>query len=80
MHASALFQPFQLKAMSLKNRIVMAPMTRSKSPGGVAGPDVAGTYTVTYGNGNATCTIYADQAAAGNYAAGHAQQTGYVLH
>ena len=30
-----LFEPFSLKGMSLKNRIVMAPMTRSHSPGGV---------------------------------------------
>lgn len=29
-----LFEPFELKGMSLRNRIVMAPMTRSHSPGG----------------------------------------------
>lgn len=32
---SSLFQPFQIKSLSLKNRIVMAPMTRSQAPGGV---------------------------------------------
>lgn len=30
-----LFQPFQLRQLQLANRIVMAPMTRSRSPGGV---------------------------------------------
>lgn len=47
----ALFRPFQLKSLSLPNRIVMAPMTRSKSPGQVPGADVA--------------TYYARRAAAG---------------
>lgn len=28
----ALFQPFALKSLALKNRIVMAPMTRSFPP------------------------------------------------
>lgn len=32
---SPLFQPFQIRGLSLKNRIVMAPMTRSRSPGGI---------------------------------------------
>jgi len=44
MSAQSLFQSFQLKALTLKNRIVMAPMTRSFSPGGVPGPDVADYY------------------------------------
>jgi len=39
-----LFRPFALKSLRLKNRIVMAPMTRSFSPGGVPGPDVAAYY------------------------------------
>lgn len=39
-----LFRPFTLKGLKLPNRIVMAPMTRSKSPGGVPGPDVAAYY------------------------------------
>jgi 2,4-dienoyl-CoA reductase-like NADH-dependent reductase (Old Yellow Enzyme family) len=40
----ALFRPFRLKSLSLPNRIVMAPMTRSKSPGQVPGDDVAAYY------------------------------------
>ena len=40
----ALFRPFQLKRLTLKNRIVMAPMTRSRSPQGVPGADVAAYY------------------------------------
>ena len=40
----ALFQPFQLKSLALKNRVVMAPMTRSFSPGGIPGENVAGYY------------------------------------
>src|SRR5437868_4824930 len=39
--ADVLFTPFQLKTLQLANRIVMAPMTRSGSPGGVPGADVA---------------------------------------
>ena len=40
----ALFQPFRLGSLGLKNRIVMAPMTRSFSPGGVPGENVAAYY------------------------------------
>jgi 2,4-dienoyl-CoA reductase-like NADH-dependent reductase (Old Yellow Enzyme family) len=40
----ALFRPFQLKGLTLPNRIVMAPMTRSHSPEGVPGEDVAAYY------------------------------------
>ncbi len=40
----ALFRPFQLQGLTLRNRIVMAPMTRSKSPEGVPGADVAAYY------------------------------------
>ena len=36
----SLFQPFTLGNMKLSNRIVMAPMTRAFSPGGVPGDDV----------------------------------------
>jgi len=43
-HADALFQPFRLGSLELKNRIVMAPMTRSFSPGGVPGGNVAAYY------------------------------------
>ena len=40
----ALYAPLQLGALTLPNRIVMAPMTRSLSPGGVPGEDVAAYY------------------------------------
>jgi 2,4-dienoyl-CoA reductase-like NADH-dependent reductase (Old Yellow Enzyme family) len=40
----ALFQPFEFKGLKLPNRVVMAPMTRSKSPGGVPTEDVAAYY------------------------------------
>ena len=39
-----LFSPFKLKSLTLPNRIVMAPMTRSFSPGGVPTPEVAAYY------------------------------------
>jgi len=41
---SALFTPFQLGEITIPNRFVMAPMTRSRSPGGLAGEDVAQYY------------------------------------
>lgn len=39
-----LFSPFQLGKLKLANRIVMAPMTRSKSPGHIPGQNVADYY------------------------------------
>jgi len=42
--ADALFKPFSFKGLNLPNRVVMAPMTRSFSPGGVATDDVAAYY------------------------------------
>jgi len=39
-----LFAPLQLRSIRLRNRIVMAPMTRNFSPAGVPGPDVAAYY------------------------------------
>jgi 2,4-dienoyl-CoA reductase-like NADH-dependent reductase (Old Yellow Enzyme family) len=39
-----LFEPFRLKGLTLPNRIVMAPMTRSHSPDQVPGADVAAYY------------------------------------
>ena len=44
MSVDALFRPFTVKGLTLPNRIVMAPMTRSFSPGGVPTEDVAGYY------------------------------------
>lgn len=40
-----LFSPFQLGSLTLPNRTVMAPMTRSHSPNGVPGKDVAAYYS-----------------------------------
>lgn len=42
--AQSLFEPFHSAKLQLANRIVMAPMTRARSPGGVPGPDVAAYY------------------------------------
>lgn len=39
-----LFRPFACKSLRLPNRVVMAPMTRSFSPGGVPTADVAAYY------------------------------------
>ena len=44
MSANPLFSPFRNKTLSLPNRIVMAPMTRSKSPGGIPSEEVAAYY------------------------------------
>lgn len=44
MMTDTLFRPFTLKGLTLPNRIVMAPMTRSFSPGGVPGDNVAEYY------------------------------------
>jgi 2,4-dienoyl-CoA reductase-like NADH-dependent reductase (Old Yellow Enzyme family) len=44
MNLSPLFEVFESKRLSLPNRIVMAPMTRRFSPGGVPGPDVVEYY------------------------------------
>jgi 2,4-dienoyl-CoA reductase-like NADH-dependent reductase (Old Yellow Enzyme family) len=44
MSIASFFQPFRLKSLHLPNRFVMAPMTRSFSPGGVPGDNVAAYY------------------------------------
>ncbi|HLK71393.1 MAG TPA: NADH:flavin oxidoreductase [Steroidobacteraceae bacterium] len=41
---AVLFRPFTCGSLRLHNRIVMAPMTRAKSPGGIPGADVAAYY------------------------------------
>ena len=41
MASDVLFTPFTFKGLTLPNRVVMAPMTRSFSPGGVATEEVA---------------------------------------
>jgi 2,4-dienoyl-CoA reductase-like NADH-dependent reductase (Old Yellow Enzyme family) len=40
----ALFQPFRIRSLQLQNRVVMAPMTRSFSPQGIPGENVAAYY------------------------------------
>jgi 2,4-dienoyl-CoA reductase-like NADH-dependent reductase (Old Yellow Enzyme family) len=49
--AAPLFTPFEVGSLSLENRIVMAPMTRELSPGGVPGRDVARYYARRAGHG-----------------------------
>jgi 2,4-dienoyl-CoA reductase-like NADH-dependent reductase (Old Yellow Enzyme family) len=44
MTTESLFTPFRIKSLSVPNRIVMAPMTRSFSPGGIPTEDVAAYY------------------------------------
>ena len=44
MSTNSLFTPFKLKTLDLKNRIVMAPMTRSFSPNGIPTDEVAAYY------------------------------------
>ncbi|MFA5120864.1 NADH:flavin oxidoreductase [Zavarzinia sp.] len=42
--ADILFRPFDVKTLHLKNRVVMAPMTRDFSPNGVPGDNVVAYY------------------------------------
>ncbi|WP_297803482.1 NADH:flavin oxidoreductase [uncultured Brevundimonas sp.] len=44
MSLDLLFQPFTIKNLTLPNRLVMAPMTRSFSPGGIPTDEVAAYY------------------------------------
>ncbi len=44
MNVKHLLKPFTLKALSLPSRVVMAPMTRNKSPNNIPGSDVADYY------------------------------------
>lgn len=43
-NAAPLFQPFAFGAHSLRNRIVMSPMTRQRSPGGIPGESMRAYY------------------------------------
>lgn len=47
----ALFRPYRLNSLNLPNRLVMAPMTRSVSPGGAPTSEVAGYYRRRAENG-----------------------------
>ncbi|MBE0624490.1 MAG: NADH:flavin oxidoreductase [Burkholderiales bacterium] len=51
MSPDPLFRPYRVNRLHLANRIVMAPMTRSFSPGGVPGADVAAYYRRRAENG-----------------------------
>lgn len=51
MAPNKLFSPASLGGLELSNRVVMAPMTRSMSPGGTPGPDVAAYYARRAGAG-----------------------------
>ncbi|HVU03432.1 MAG TPA: NADH:flavin oxidoreductase, partial [Polyangiaceae bacterium] len=42
--AKGLFSPFSTGSLRLRNRFVMAPMTRTRSPGGIPTPDVVEYY------------------------------------
>ncbi|MBB4804866.1 2,4-dienoyl-CoA reductase-like NADH-dependent reductase (Old Yellow Enzyme family) [Chryseobacterium defluvii] len=44
MSIDALFNPFRYKNLELKNRVVMAPMTRAKSDNGVPTPEIVDYY------------------------------------
>jgi 2,4-dienoyl-CoA reductase-like NADH-dependent reductase (Old Yellow Enzyme family) len=50
-NVSSLFMPFAYGPLKIANRIVMAPMTRSFSPGGIPGDDVAAYYARRAANG-----------------------------
>lgn len=43
-NSDLLFKPFESEKLQLPNRVVMAPMTRGFSPGGIPGADVAAYY------------------------------------
>jgi len=40
-----LFEPYKLKNLNLRNRVVMAPMTRNQSPGGIPTSEVVAYYS-----------------------------------
>ena len=44
LNTDILFEPFRVRSLRLKNRIVMSPMTRSFSPQGIPGDNVAAYY------------------------------------
>ncbi len=44
MDIKTLMQPLEINSLTLPNRLVMAPMTRSKSPGNIPGPETAAYY------------------------------------
>ncbi|MEE1742429.1 NADH:flavin oxidoreductase [Streptomyces sp. BE147] len=67
---ASLDEPFTVGDLVVPNRIVMAPMTRMKSPGGVPGQDVAEYYALRAAHQVGliiTEGTYVDRAAAGAY-------------
>jgi 2,4-dienoyl-CoA reductase-like NADH-dependent reductase (Old Yellow Enzyme family) len=44
-NVAPLFRPFRIRGLELPNRIVMAPMTRARSPGAIPNDDNVGYYT-----------------------------------
>lgn len=44
MSTSPLFEPFNYKSLTVRNRVVMAPMTRQKSPNETPGNDLVAYY------------------------------------
>ncbi|WP_433871584.1 NADH:flavin oxidoreductase [Saccharopolyspora sp. CA-218241] len=69
--AQALARPFTLGSAELPNRIVMAPMTRGHSPGGIPGADVAAYYARRAAAGTGliiTEGTYVDHPSAGDMA------------
>jgi len=48
---ASLFEPYTLGSLTIPTRVVMAPMTRSFSPNGIPGPDVAAYYRRRAENG-----------------------------
>lgn len=42
--SETLFRPFSCRGMTLRNRVIMAPMTRTSSPGGVPSADMTAYY------------------------------------
>ena len=68
--AHALFRPLRIGSLDLPNRIVMAPMTRAFSPGGVPGEDVAAYYRRRAKNGVGLIVsegTFIDRPASGNH-------------
>src|SRR3954470_7493562 len=65
--SAALFRPYRLKDLALRNRVVMAPMTRSFSPHGVPTPEMTAYYRrrAEHGGGMITTEVTGiDRAAA----------------
>jgi 2,4-dienoyl-CoA reductase-like NADH-dependent reductase (Old Yellow Enzyme family) len=71
-----LFESLVLNGLTLPNRIVMAPMTRNFSPGGVPGPDVAAYYRRRAEGG--VGLIITEGTIINHPAAGHNSQTPHI--